>query len=268
MKLKPPYLVPSRTSIRLSRIPTASTGDFVSEQAAAPVLLKHIAALDKLQEVFYASGKKALLVILQGMDCSGKDGAVRNIFTGINPQGCDVTSFKVPTPLEARHDFLWRVHNAVPAHGMIGIFNRSHYEDVLSPLIHKRITEKVFRQRLKDINEFEHTLADNGVVLLKFFLHISREEQAIRLKSRLEDPEKQWKLDPVDFYERKFWKQYSETYEQILAATSRKHAPWFVIPSDHKWYRNVTISSILVDTLQRLDLKYPKPPVSPSKLKF
>ncbi len=268
MKLKSPYLIRPDTSVRLSKLPTSGTGGFQSEQSAAPVLLKHQATLDTLQELLFASQQKALLIVLQGMDGSGKDGAIRHIFSGINPQGCDVTSFKVPTPLEARHDFLWRAHVAVPAFGSIGIFNRSHYEDVLSPAVHKLITPKVVRKRLADINKFERTLVDNGVVILKFFLHISREEQANRLQARLDNPDKHWKLDPADFRERRFWSQYTVAYERILEHTSARKVPWFVIPADHKWYRNVAISAILVDTLEGLNLKFPRPRLDRDKLKL
>ena len=268
MKLKSPYLIKSHTTVHLSKLSTTDTGPYESEQSAALVLPKHRDALDKLQEVLYASQKKSVLVILQGMDTAGKDGTIRDIFSGINPQGCDVTPFKVPTPLEARHDFLWRVHAAVPARGMVGIFNRSHYEDVLSPSVHNLITPKVVRQRLDDINEFEDMLADNGVVILKFFLHISHREQTARLQARLDDSDKHWKLSPADFRERRFWPQYQQAYEHILATTSHKHAPWFVIPSDHKWYRNVAISAILVDALRALKLNYPKPTVDPKTLKL
>ena len=202
------------------------------------------------------------------MDTAGKDGTIRHIFSGVNPQGCDVTPFKVPTPLEARHDFLWRAHNAVPARGTIGIFNRSHYEDVLSPAVHKLISPKIVRSRFDDINEFEDMLVDNDVVILKFFLHISHAEQTRRLQSRLDDADKHWKLSPADFAERKFWPAYQRAYQTIFEATSHKHAPWFIIPSDHKWYRNITISAILVEAMQSLNLKYPAPTADLSKLKL
>ncbi|MEO6912058.1 MAG: polyphosphate kinase 2 family protein [Edaphobacter sp.] len=268
MKLKSPYLVKPHAAVRLSRLPTAETGHFKREEAAAAVLAKHQEQLDNLQEVFYASQQKALLIVLQGMDTAGKDGTIRHIFSGINPQGCNVTAFKVPTPLEARHDFLWRAHAAVPPRGMIGIFNRSHYEDVLSPRVHKLISSKTARQRLDDINEFEDLLTDNSVVILKFFLHISHEEQTRRLQSRIDTPDKHWKLSEADFHEREFWPDYEDAYNGILSATSRKHAPWFVIPSDHKWYRNVAISQVIVDAMQGLKLKYPAPTFDPSHIKL
>jgi PPK2 family polyphosphate:nucleotide phosphotransferase len=202
------------------------------------------------------------------MDTAGKDGTISHIFSGINPQGCDVAAFKVPTPLEARHDFLWRVHAQVPPRGMIGIFNRSHYEDVLSPRVHKLISNDIVQRRLEDINEFESFLADNHVLILKFYLHISHAEQTSRLKARLADKDKQWKLSDADIHERTFWPRYMDAYNDILSSTSRKHAPWFVIPSDHKWYRNIAISAIIVDLMLSLDLKYPKPTVDASAIKL
>jgi PPK2 family polyphosphate:nucleotide phosphotransferase len=268
MKLKSPYLIKPHTAVRLSKLSTSSTGPYKSKEAADSILSEHCDALDKLQEVLYASQQKAVLIVLQGMDSAGKDGTIRHIFSGINPQGCDVTAFKVPTPLEARHDFLWRAHAAVPARGMIGIFNRSHYEDVLVPSVHQLVSNKTIRQRLDDINKFENMLADNGVVILKFFLHISREEQASRLQSRIDDPDKHWKLDPADFRERKFWPQYQQAYEHLLSTTSHKHAPWFVIPSDHNWYRNIAISEVIVPAFRSLNLRYPKPSVDPKTLKL
>jgi PPK2 family polyphosphate:nucleotide phosphotransferase len=267
-KFKSPFLIKPHARVRLARFPTEISGGIPSETAAAPIVLKHRAKLAELQEVFYASQSHALLIVLQGMDTGGKDGTIRHIFSGVNPQGCDVASFKVPTPLEARHDFLWRAHAAVPARGMIGIFNRSHYEDVLSPVVHKTISRKLARERLEDINEFESILADNDVVILKFFLHISHEEQTRRLQSRIDDPEKNWKLSPADFAERKFWPQYQDAYDNAISATSRKHAPWFVIPSDHKWQRDLAISQIVVDAMRGLKLAYPAPTMDPSTMKL
>jgi PPK2 family polyphosphate:nucleotide phosphotransferase len=268
MKFKSPYLVKPHGKVKLARFATGSTDGFKSEESAATVLVKHRAQLDNLQNVLYASQQKSILIVLQGMDTAGKDGTIRHIFSGINPQGCDVTSFKIPTPLEARHDFLWRAHNAVPPRGMIGIFNRSHYEDVLSPRVHKLISVKIAMKHLDDINQFEAMLVDNDVVILKFFLHISNEEQKKRLQERIDTPDKHWKLSDADFHERKFWPDYEEAYNHILTNTSHKHAPWFVIPSDHKWYRNVAISTILVEAMQSLKLKYPAPTVKASDLKL
>jgi PPK2 family polyphosphate:nucleotide phosphotransferase len=268
MKFKSPYFARPHTQVKLSKFPTDETGSFKSEESAAPVLVKHRSALSTLQDVLYAGEQKSVLIVLQGMDTAGKDGTIRHIFSGVNPQGCDVSSFKVPTPLEARHDFLWRAHAAIPPRGMIGIFNRSHYEDVLSPRVHKIISAKEMQRRLDDINEFESMLTDNNVVVLKFFLHISRDEQTRRLQARLDTPDKHWKLSEADFHERKFWPDYTDAYERILSTTSHKNAPWFVIPSDHKWFRNVAISGILVDLLETLKLEYPKPTANIGDLKL
>ena len=268
MKIKSPYLVKPDTHVRLSKLSTSDTGGFKSEESAAPVLVKHRSLLADFQDVFYANQSKALLIVLQGMDTAGKDGTISHIFSGVNPQGCDVASFKVPTPLEARHDFLWRAHAQVPPRGMFGIFNRSHYEDVLSPRVHKVISDKIMRRRLDDINDFEEMLAGNGVLILKFYLHISRDEQTRRLQSRIDNKKKHWKLSEADIHERKFWPDYMDAYNRILSTTSRKQAPWFVIPSDQKWYRNVAISAIIVDLLQSLKLKFPAPTIDASEIKL
>jgi len=268
MKLKSPYLVNTHERVRLSRLATNDDGGYKTKESAALVLVKHRDRLDTLQNVFYASQQHALLIVLQGMDTAGKDGTIRHIFSGINPQGCDVSSFKVPTALEERHDFLWRAHNAVPPRGMIGIFNRSHYEDVLSPRVHKGISARTAEQRFAEINDFEATLAANGVVILKFFLHISQEEQTARLQARLDNPDKHWKLSAADFKERQYWHEYERAYNDVISATSHRHAPWFVIPADHKWYRDVAISKILVDTLDRLKLEYPAPTMDPKAVKL
>jgi PPK2 family polyphosphate:nucleotide phosphotransferase len=268
MKIKSPYLIKPHAKVRLAKKSTSDTGGYKSEEAAATTLVKHRKQLADLQDVFYANQSKALLVVLQGMDTAGKDGTISHIFSGINPQGCDVASFKVPTPLEARHDFLWRAHAQVPPRGMINIFNRSHYEDVLSPRVHKVISAKVASRHLEDINEFESMLFDNDVLILKFYLHISHDEQTRRLQSRIDDTRKHWKLSEADLHERKFWPQYIDAYDHILSTTSHKHAPWFVIPSDNKWYRNIAISSIIVDLMQSLKLKFPDPTVDASAIKL
>jgi PPK2 family polyphosphate:nucleotide phosphotransferase len=264
MKFKSPHLIPPHTKVRLSHISTTNHDGIVDKDAADAVVAKHREQLEALQEVFYASQKKALLIVLQGMDTAGKDGTIRHIFSGINPQGCDVSSFKVPTPLEAQHEFLWRCQKRVPARGMIGIFNRSHYEDLLSPRVHGKIDDKTVRRRLKDISAWEQTLSDENVVILKFYLHISRAEQTDRLQARIDTPDKRWKLSPADFAERQFWPKYIDAYEDILRHTSHKYAPWFVIPSDAKWYRNVAISAILVEAMRGLNLKYPPASFNPA----
>jgi PPK2 family polyphosphate:nucleotide phosphotransferase len=268
MKIKSPYLVKPHSKVRLNNISSSETGDFKSEDAAKALLAAHREQLADLQDVFFANQSKALLIVLQGMDTSGKDGTISHIFSGVNPQGCDVAQFKVPTPLEARHDFLWRVHAQVPPRGIIGIFNRSHYEDVLSPRVHKLISRDIANRRLDDINEFESFLADSNILILKFYLHISRDEQTRRLQARIDDKKKHWKLSEADIHERRYWPRYMDAYNDVLSATSRKHAPWFVIPSDHKWYRNVAISAIIVDLMQSLKLKYPEPTIDAAAIKL
>ncbi len=268
MKLNSPWLIEPHTKVKLSNLKTGTTGGFDSQQAAEPVLQKHIHKLAELQEILYASQKHAVLIVLQGMDTAGKDGTINHIFSGVNPQGCHVASFKVPTPLEARHDFLWRCHQQVPALGDITIFNRSHYEQVLSPRVHGHITGKQARQDMNEINDFEQMLFESGTLILKFFLNIGKDEQKARLQARIDDPSKHWKLSEADFVERAFWDKYQDCYADILTHTSRKHAPWFAIPADNKWFRNLSISGVLVDAIKSLKLSYPKPTVDLSKLKL
>jgi PPK2 family polyphosphate:nucleotide phosphotransferase len=268
LKLKSPYRLEPGSKVRLTHRTTDEDGGFKSKEEAAAVLAKHRSQLAETQELLWASKAKALLIVLQGMDTAGKDGTVSHIFSGVNPQGCNVASFKVPTAFEAEHDFLWRIHAAAPPRGMIQIFNRSHYEDVLAPRVHKLISAKGARRRIEEINSFERTLADNDTVILKFFLNISKQEQKLRLEARIADPEKHWKLSPADFKERGYWDEYIEVYEEILAETSYGHAPWFVIPSDVKWYRNLAISEILVAAMKGLKLKYPEPVMDVSQIKL
>jgi len=266
LKLKSDFLVKPHREVRLSKFSTDAHPGIKDSATAEEVLEKHRKRLDDLQSVFYAAQTRALLIVLQGMDTAGKDGTIRHIFSGINPQGCQVASFKVPTPLEARHDFLWRCQAQTPPRGMIGIFNRSHYEDVLSPVVHGTMSAKTAARHIDDINAWEQTLVDNDVVILKFFLHISRDEQTRRLQARIDDPDKRWKLSPADFAERKFWPKYVAAYEDIFSSTSTRHAPWFVIPADHKWFRNVAISGILTEALDSLKLDFPKPTFDPEGL--
>jgi PPK2 family polyphosphate:nucleotide phosphotransferase len=268
LKLKSPYRIEPGSKVRLTHEKTDEDGGFKSKEEAEAVLAKHRGQLAETQELLWASKAKALLIVLQGMDTAGKDGAVSHIFSGVNPQGCNVTSFKVPTTVEAEHDFLWRVHAAAPPRGMIQIFNRSHYEDVLAPWVHNQISEKEARRRIEEINSFERILADNDTVILKFFLNISKQEQKRRLEARIADPEKHWKLSPADFKEREYWDEYIEAYNEILSETSHGHAPWFVIPSDVKWYRNLAISEIIVAAMKGLKLKYPKPVMDVSQIKL
>ncbi len=227
-----------------------------------------IQRIDNLQYRLAAERKRALLIVLQGLDTGGKDGTIRHVMTGMNPQGCKVTSFKVPTAEEAAHDFLWRIHKAVPEHGDIGIFNRSHYEDVLVVRVHKLVPKEVWSKRYDEINQFESILAHNGIRILKFFLHISKDEQKKRLLQRIDDPDRHWKLSEADFHERKFWNDYTAAYEHALRKCSTGHAPWFVIPANKKWFRNLAVSHIIAETLEDMNPKFPPPTVDLSKLKF
>jgi PPK2 family polyphosphate:nucleotide phosphotransferase len=218
--------------------------------------------ISELQRVLYADARYALLIVLQGRDASGKDGTIRKVFSAVNPQGCSVTSFKVPTELEQRHDFLWRVHQQVPARGMIGIFNRSHYEDVLVPRVHDLLPKHVWTARYDQINDFEQMLTANGVVILKFMLHVSRDEQKRRLLERLEDPKKNWKFRLDDLEDRARWDEFTKAYRSILSHTSTDWAPWFIVPADDKDVRNYLVARTIADRLKKLRLRYP--PADPS----
>ncbi|HTU32825.1 MAG TPA: polyphosphate kinase 2 family protein [Candidatus Acidoferrum sp.] len=227
-----------------------------------------IRRIDDLQYRFSAERKRALLIVLQGLDTAGKDGTIRHVMSGMNPQGCKVTSFKVPTTEEAAHDFLWRVHKAVPGLGEIGIFNRSHYEDVLVVRVHKLVPKEVWSERYDQINKFESILAANGTRILKFFLHISKDEQKDRLLQRIDDPKRNWKLSEADFHERKFWSDYTKAYEHALTKCSTDDAPWFIIPANKKWFRNLAVSHIIAETLEEMDPKFPPATVNVSTLKL
>jgi len=231
-------------------------------------LEKALERLDKLQYLLYADHKHALLVVFQGLDAAGKDGTIRHVMSRVNPQGCRVTAFKPPSPEEAAHDFLWRVHQAVPPCGDIGIFNRSHYEDVLVVRVHNMVPKKVWSERYAQINRFEENLHENKVRILKFFLHISKEEQKKRFMERTDDPDKRWKISQADFNERKFWDEYIQAYEDVLTRCSTKRAPWFVIPANKKWFRNLAVSHIIVETLEEMHLKFPPPAIDVKKLKW
>jgi PPK2 family polyphosphate:nucleotide phosphotransferase len=216
--------------------------------------------MDRLQEALHAEGKRSLLVVLQGRDTSGKDGTIRGVVGPLDPQGVIVTSFKAPTLVELSHDFLWRVHQAVPPRGTIGVFNRSHYEDVLVVRVHGLVPEAVWRPRYEQIRQFEQILSQNGVTLLKFLLHISREEQRKRLWARLDDPEKYWKFAPGDLKERERWDDYTAAYEEMLERTSTTWAPWYVVPADRKPVRDVLVAGVILDALERMRPRFPPAP--------
>ncbi|HEY0007317.1 MAG TPA: polyphosphate kinase 2 family protein [Tepidisphaeraceae bacterium] len=255
------HLIRPGTKVKLSEIDPGDTGRFKKKtrKEAEAASAENLKAIHDIQEVLYAEGKHAVLVVLQAMDAGGKDGTIDYIFSGMNPQGCEVSSFKVPSSLEKLHDFLWRHHAEVPAKGMIGIFNRSHYEAVLVERVRKFAPEAVWKKRFNHINCFEQLLADEGTTIIKFFLHISREEQAERMRARLDDPTKNWKFNPGDLEERKLWDDYQAAYEDVLSKCSTEAAPWYVIPADKKWYRNYAISEVLRHTLEALKPKFPPP---------
>jgi PPK2 family polyphosphate:nucleotide phosphotransferase len=232
-------------------------GDKEQTQAATEQLVER---LGELQELLYAEHQRKVLIVLQGMDTSGKDGTVRKVLRETSPQGVRVVSFKKPTETELDHDYLWRIHQHVPGRGELVVFNRSHYEDVLVVRVHSLVPKSVWRRRFDQINEFERMLAEEGTTILKFFLHISRDEQRERLQARLDDPTKRWKFEHGDLAERKLWDDYMRAYDDVLAKTSTKHAPWHVVPADRKWARDWIVASTVVKAMEKLRMKYPDPP--------
>src|SRR5512138_639983 len=254
------YLVEPGSQVDLSHWDPGDDGDFHGdEDSAKDQVTKMCKRLEDLQEILYAEHTHKVLIVLQGMDTSGKDGTIRHVFEGVNPQGVRVANFKVPTPAELDHDFLWRVHKQVPGKGELVIFNRSHYEDVLIVRVHGLVPPDVWGQRYDQINAFEQMLAETGTTILKFYLHIDQAEQKQRLQARLDNPNKHWKFRKGDLQERKLWPAYMQAYEDVLNKTSTAAAPWYIIPANHKWYRDWVISSILVETLEGLNMKFPEP---------
>jgi len=268
MELSRRLRVKPGAQVDLADIDPAGTHGFEKGRDLEAALAKNIARIDELQYLMYAEHRRALLVVLQGIDASGKDGTIRHVMTGFNPQGCRVTPFKAPTPEELSHDFLWRIHHVVPGKGDVAIFNRSHYEDVLVVRIHELVPAPVWKRRYDQINDFERYLAENGVVIVKVFLHISKDEQKRRLERRIEDSTRQWKVALSDFEERKRWKEYQRAYEDAITKCNTKDAPWYVVPADKKWFRNLAVSQVLVETLEALDMRFPKPTVDLASLKL
>lgn len=255
------YRVPVKGKIKLKDYDPNDSRLFEgNKKDSKEALLKLNTELAALQEQLYAEGKHRLLIVLQAMDTGGKDGVIRAVFEGVNPQGVKVASFKVPTPVELSHDYLWRVHQQTPGKGEMVIFNRSHYEDVLVVRVHQLVPEEVWSRRYQHIREFERLLADEGTTILKFYLHIDLQEQAQRFLARVEDPTKQWKFNPGDLDERERWEEYMKAYEDMLNQTSTDWAPWYIIPANKKWYRNWLISKIVIKTLKDLDMHYPTAP--------
>jgi PPK2 family polyphosphate:nucleotide phosphotransferase len=262
--------VKSGLDVRLANFDSGSTGVFSSHHHAKKKLHGDIERLAALQSIFSASGQYALLIVLQGMDTAGKDGAIKHVMTGVNPQGVDVTSFKVPSTLELEHDYLWRTTKALPPRGRIGIFNRSYYEELVVARVHETVLDRedlppgsatardLWKDRFQDINAFEHHMSRNGTVIVKLFLHLSQDEQRKRLLARIDTPDKNWKLSPADVRERKFWNNYQRAYEEMLEHTSTEWAPWYVVPADHKWFTRVAVAGIVVAKLESLGLAYPQ----------
>jgi PPK2 family polyphosphate:nucleotide phosphotransferase len=251
------FVVEPGTKVRLSKVDPSCTGKHETHEKAVPEIQANIERLGKLQYLLYADGSQSLLVVLQALDAAGKDGVIRHVFTGMNPQGTSVFGFKQPSREEAAHDFLWRAHMRAPAKGEVAVFNRSYFEDVLVVRVHKLVPQSVWSKRFELINDFETTLSRNGTTILKFFLHISPEEQLLRFKQRLDDPSRYWKISESDYSERELWPQYIEAYEDAMAVTSTKRAPWYVIPANHKWFRNLAISQIIADTMDGMGLQLP-----------
>jgi PPK2 family polyphosphate:nucleotide phosphotransferase len=251
------HLVKPGTQPGLKELDPSSTGHHLSHSVADNDMADCLKRLTRLQYLLFADGEQSLLIVLQGLDAAGKDGTIRHVFTGMNPQGTRVAAFKQPTPREAAHDFLWRAHKVVPTKGEVVIFNRSHYEDVLVARVHQLVPEHLWRSRYVMINDFEAMLQTAGTRILKFFLHISPDEQLDRFRKRLEDPRRQWKISESDYTEREYWDDYLDAYEEALARTSTEQAPWYVIPSDHKWYRNFAVAEIIGATLENMNLHTP-----------
>lgn len=267
MSLYKELLVKPGSDIKLKKIDAGYHGAYRDEEAAKATLATHVEKIGELQRKLYGEKKHALLIVLQGIDAAGKDGTCWHVMSGMNPQGTSVHGFKQPTAEEKGHDFLWRVHKRTPALGEIAIFNRSHYEDVLIQRVHKWVPKKVWLPRYQHINNFEQLLTDANVTILKFFLYISPEEQLERFKQRLDDPARQWKISESDYSERAYWNDYIKAYEDMLNKCSTEHAPWFVIPSNHKWFRNLAVSEVILKTLEGLKLKLPEPEVDLAKIR-
>jgi PPK2 family polyphosphate:nucleotide phosphotransferase len=257
MDFRKKFVVEPGAKVRLSKIDPSDTGKYESHEQAAPEIDKHLARMAKLQYLLYADGDQSLLVVLQALDAAGKDGVVRHVFTGMNPEGTAVFGFKQPSKEELAHDFLWRAHLRTPGKGEVVIFNRSHYEDVLVVRVHDLVPQSVWSKRYDLINDFEKMLTASGTHILKFYLHISPQEQLSRFAQRLDDPSRNWKISESDYSERKLWPQYMEAYEDAMALTSTKRAPWYVIPANHKWFRDLAVSQIIADTMNEMGLKLP-----------
>ncbi len=262
------YQVKPDIKIELANYKPEDTGKYTSKKEAKEDLRKNIKEMINLQSKLYADNRYSVLLVFQAMDAAGKDGTIKHVMSGLNPQGTQVFSFKQPSAEELNHNYLWRINKALPERGMIGIFNRSYYEEVLVVRVHnllenekipkELLSKNVWQQRYKEINDYEKYLNDNGTVILKFFLHVSKDEQKKRFLERIDKKSKNWKFSDADLKERSFWDEYQKCYQEAISATSKKHAPWFIIPADHKWYMRLAVSDIIVDTMSKLPIDYPK----------
>jgi PPK2 family polyphosphate:nucleotide phosphotransferase len=262
------FKIEPHTKVKLSKLDPSYCDNYESHETALPEILSQLRKMDQLQNLMYAERKRSVLVVLQGLDACGKDGVVRHILNGINPAGCRVVAFKQPTPEDLGHDFLWRVHPHVPAKGEVVIFNRSHYEDVLVVRVHQLVPPHVWSRRYGLINELERLLVvENHTAVLKFFLYISKDEQLARFKRRLDDPARRWKISESDYREREYWDDYAQAFEDMLTNTSTQHAPWFVIPSNNKWFRDLAVSQIITRTLEQLDMQLPETAVDLARIR-
>jgi PPK2 family polyphosphate:nucleotide phosphotransferase len=268
-KLAKTYRVDSGKHFRLKDFDPADCGGRSSKERAAEALQEGIVRTAELQDMLYAQDQWAVLLIFQAMDAAGKDGIIKHVMSGVNPQGCQVFSFKAPSDPELQHDFLWRTTNKLPERGKLGIFNRSYYEEVLVVRVHSAIlknqrtppalvTKNIWEERFEDILHFEQHMARNGTVIRKFFLNVSKKEQKLRFLKRLEEPGKNWKFSAADIHERAYWDDYQKAYEEMITNTATEHAPWYVVPADNKWFTRLVVSAVLVETLEELKLSYPK----------
>jgi len=261
------FRVDPGTKIDLDNVEADFKPDGMDRDEAEAKLRDLTEELRDLQHLMYAEDRRSLLIVLQGRDAAGKDGTIRRVFGPMNPQGTRVTSFKVPTEEELAHDFLWRCHRAAPRRGTVGIFNRSHYEDVLVVRIHNLVPEEIWSKRYDHINAFERLLADEGTVILKFYLHIDRDEQLERFKKRIDNPKKNWKISDADYSERPHWDAYTEAFEEVFSRCSTEVAPWYVIPANRKWARNLVVAEIVADTMRSLDMRFPEPEVDMEEIR-
>lgn len=262
------FIVKPGCRVKLGEIDPNYRGTYESSDAALSAVRPLVNKLDQLQYLMFAEKKHSLLIVLQGLDACGKDGVIRHILSGMNPAGCRVVGFKRPKPEELDHDFLWRVHPHLPAKGEVSVFNRSHYEDVLVVRVHHMTQVNLWSKRYELINDFERLLmVENDTIIIKFFLYISKAEQLARFKQRLDDPARRWKISEADYQERAYWDQYTEAFEDMLYKTSTRYAPWFVVPANHKWFRDLAVSQIVSSTLEDLDMKLPAPTVDIAEIR-